>query len=364
MKVAVIGANGFIGTRLVECFHLGGGPEVTAVVRRPSSLALPARFSLAMRVADALDVDSLARALAGCDAVVHAALGDPAQIRKMPGILCRSAEMAGIRRVVYLSSASVHGQNAPVGTNEDSPLHLGHPLAYNNAKVSAERAFFRECKQRGLDGYALRPSVVFGPRSHWLADIAGDLRSGRAWLINDGRGICNSIYVDNLVAAVRACLEAPEWSGGAYLVSDAETITWRDFYQALAEGIGADARAIRDVSHLPEFHASWAEQAKRAVAHPAVQLALPLVPHALKRGAKKILAALSAAPTPDSWAIPEPPKPQVTRELADLQACAWKLPSVRAEAVLGFAPPVSFAEGMRRTAAWWRFAHGEFRLAI
>jgi nucleoside-diphosphate-sugar epimerase len=364
MKVAVIGANGFIGTRLVECFHLGGGPEVTAVVRRPSSLALPARFSLDMRVADALDADSLARALAGCDAVVHAALGDPAQIRRMPVILCRSAEMAGIRRVVYLSSASVHGQNAPAGTTEETPLHVGHAHAYNNAKVVAERSFFRECKQLGLEGFALRPSLVFGPRSHWLADVAEDLRAGRAWLLNDGAGICNSIYVDNLVAAVRACLDARAEAAGAYLVGDAETVTWRGFYEALADGIGASPTAIQAVSKLPDFHSSWTEQARRMVSHPAVQLALPLVPYSLKRGAKKILAALSAAPAPDSWAIPEPPKPRVTRELADLQACAWKLPSARAEAALGFVPPVPFAEGMRRTAAWWRFAHGEFRLAI
>jgi nucleoside-diphosphate-sugar epimerase len=93
-------------------------------------------------------------------------------------------------------------------------------------------------------------------------------------------------------------------------------------------------------------------------------MALPLMPFSLKRSAKKILSALTAAPNPDSWAIPEAPKPHVTREMADLQACEWKLPSTRAQTELGFECPVTFTEGIRRTAAWWRFAHGEFRLAI
>jgi 2-alkyl-3-oxoalkanoate reductase len=364
MKVAVIGANGFIGTRILECFHLGGGPEVAAIVRRPSSLALPARFALDMRIADALDTDSLARGLQGCQAIVHVAIGDPEQIRRMPGVLCKAADMAGIQRIVYMSSASVHGQNAPVGSNEASRLHTNHALDYNNAKVTAERSFLKECRQRGLKGFALRPSVVFGPRSHWLSSLAEDLRAGRAWLLNDGRGICNSIYVDNLVAAVRACLSDGAGAGGAYLVGDAEVVTWRNFYRTLATEIGASVDAIQCVDHIPEFSTTWGERAGRITAHPAVQFALPFVPHSLKRGAKKILSALLAAPKPDSWAIPEAPKPHVTREMADLQACEWKLPSTLAQTELGFARPVTFSEGMRRTAAWWRFAHGEFRLAI
>jgi 2-alkyl-3-oxoalkanoate reductase len=364
MKVAVIGANGFIGTRLVECFHLGGGPEVAAIVRRPSSLALPARFALDMRVADALDADALARGLAGCQAIVHAALGDTDQIRRMPGVLCKAADMAGIRRVIYMSSASVHGQNAPRGSDEGTPLHTGHALEYNNAKVDAERSFMKECRKRGLQGFALRPSVVFGPRSHWLSSLAEDLRSGRAWLLNGGTGICNSIYVDNLVAAVRACLAAGDGAGGAYHVGDAEVVTWRDFYKALAIEIGASLDAVRDIEHVPDFPTTWSERAGRIKANAAVQLALPLVPYSVKRNAKKILSALMAPPKPDSWAIPKEPGPHVTREMADLQACEWKFSSTRAQAELGYVRAVSFAEGMRRTAAWWRFAHGDFRLAI
>ena len=63
MKVAIIGASGFIGTRLIEQYHLGRGPAVAAVVRQPSSLALPSRFAVETHLADGLDVDAMARAI-------------------------------------------------------------------------------------------------------------------------------------------------------------------------------------------------------------------------------------------------------------------------------------------------------------
>ena len=105
MKVAVIGASGFIGTRVIEQYHLGGGPTVAALVRQPSSLALPSRFGIETHLADALDVDAMARAMSGCSAVIHVALGDPAQIERMPAALCLAAaaaarqSAAGIRSI-------------------------------------------------------------------------------------------------------------------------------------------------------------------------------------------------------------------------------------------------------------------------
>ena len=75
LRVGVIGANGFVGSRLVEQWHLEDRVDVVPIVRRPEAAASVLRFGLDCRVADALDEHGLARALAGCDAVVHAAPG-------------------------------------------------------------------------------------------------------------------------------------------------------------------------------------------------------------------------------------------------------------------------------------------------
>lgn len=356
MKIAIIGANGFIGSRLVEHYHLTGLHEVVPVVRKATSLALPARFGLEWRIGDALDVVSLTEAIKGCDAVVHAALGDPLQIERMPSVLCASAAAAGASRVVYLSSASVHGQNIAQGTNENSPLHTSHSLPYNNAKVKAERSFLAEAKRHAVFAYALRPGVVYGPRSRWIADLARELRDGRAWLFQQGRGICNSIYVDNLVAAVSAALTAPDGAGEAFLVGDAETVTWADFYKAVCHGIGIPPETIREVESFPEFNRSLKERVDDVVAKPWMQAVLPAVPFRLKRATKSLLASFTPPAAIEAWSLPAQPGPAITEEMALLQQCRWKIPHDKATRLLGYQPAVPFNEAMRRSTAWLKFA--------
>jgi uncharacterized protein YbjT (DUF2867 family) len=65
LRVAVLGASGFIGSRVVEMFHLEGTAEVRPVVRGISSLAGPARFALDCRVADGFDRSALKESFSG-----------------------------------------------------------------------------------------------------------------------------------------------------------------------------------------------------------------------------------------------------------------------------------------------------------
>jgi nucleoside-diphosphate-sugar epimerase len=357
MKTAIVGANGFIGSRLTEIMHLGGRHTAVPVVRRPSALALPARFALDWRIADALDAGSLAAALEGCDAAVHTALGDPRQIEAMPSVLCAAAAAAGLGRVVYLSSAAVHGQCPPVGTTEDSPLHCRHAMEYNNAKVRAERAFVRGCARHGLAGFILRPGVVFGPRSRWIADVASELRQGRAWLIAGGSGICNSLYVDNLVEAITQALCAGTENAGAYFVGDAECVTWLEFYGAVAAALGIDAAEIHRLDEIPTFPRTMQHRIAQAISGRVAQTAMPVLPRAWKDLGKRLVGALAAAPSaPDGWRLRDAPRPNPTQELTLLQQCRWRFSSDRAALRLGYRPIVSFEVAMRRSLQWLAFA--------
>ncbi len=363
MKVALVGASGFIGTRILEKSILGGGPDLVAVVRRPASLALPARFALESHVADGLDIDGMARAFSGCQAVIHAAQGDPEQVERMPVALCLAAASAGVPRLIYLSSASVHGQNPTVGTDEAAELNPDQPFEPNRAKIRAELKFFAECQRHGLTGFALRPGIVYGPRSHWIADLASDLIDGRAWLYEGGRGICNAIYVDNLVAAINGCLHTTDDSAGVFLVGDEEKITWEQFYRAAALKLDVPFSTIQQLNRLPDFKRSWTDRAGAAAAHPLVQRLLPLIPHGLKRSARAVIEAAAPSPRADSWTLPSTPRPRLTEELALLQQCSWKFPYTRATQHLDYHPAVTFEEGIERSFAWWRFASGEFAFA-
>lgn len=356
MKVAIIGANGFIGSRMVEQFTLGGTHAVIPVVRRPSALALPARFDLPWALADALDPNALANAVRGSDAVVHCAIGDSRQIRLMPAALCEAAVAAGIKRVVYLSSASVHGQNLPLGATEDSPLHTRHLIEYNNAKVDAENSLFALGAKLGLEIYALRPSVVFGPRSTWIADALDDLRARKAWLYGNGSAVCNTIYVDNLIHAVSCALTAAGGAGQAYLLADAEPVTWRQFYTLIAESIGPDAVAgIHQVDQLPAFRKSLRDRLDHLLSARSVMQLMPAFPASLKRGVKGALAAIPPPATKDHWTLTEPPMPRIDHAMALLQQCRHRITSAKATTILGYRPPVRFEEGMRRSLLWAKY---------
>src|SRR5439155_25947513 len=132
-----LGASGFIGSRIVEKFYLSGRVEVWPIVRRAARLAGAARFSLNGGVADGFDRAALARSLAGCDAVIHAIAGDHRTIVATAEATYRAADDAGLKRMIYLSSASVHGQSPSPGTSEDTPLQRRQPIPYNRSKIQA-----------------------------------------------------------------------------------------------------------------------------------------------------------------------------------------------------------------------------------
>jgi nucleoside-diphosphate-sugar epimerase len=355
---AVIGASGFIGLRAVEGLHARDGVNIRPVVRAASSLAVLARRRLDWRIADPRDLPALAEALRGCPVCIHAALGDPAQIEQMATVAYLACAAAGVRRLVWLSSASVHGQDAAPGTDESSPLHDRHPLAYNNAKVRAERRLEHLARDGRVEIVRLRPGVVYGPRSRWITDAAADLRAGRAGWLDRGRGVCNAIHVDNLVHAIRLAATTSAAGGEAFLVGDAETVTWRDFLLPLAAHLGLPASAFAELPPseiIPERAAPLAALTRTRV----YQRLGDAVPDRAKRLVKGLAAAWPApAPARDAWTLPSPPAARLTLEQTLLQRCAWKLPHAKAARLLGYAPPVPFAAGLAASLEWLDFAEG------
>jgi nucleoside-diphosphate-sugar epimerase len=149
MRVAILGASGFIGSRTVEKFHLGGRFEGRAIVRSTARLAGTARFGIEGRVADAFDRAAVAAALAGCDVVIHAIAGDHRTIVETAEVTYRAAAEAGVKRMIYLSSASVHGQSPVPGTDETSPLQSRQPIRTIARKSKLKDAFLAPLLLRG-----------------------------------------------------------------------------------------------------------------------------------------------------------------------------------------------------------------------
>jgi nucleoside-diphosphate-sugar epimerase len=222
--------------------------------------------------------------------------------------------------MIYVSSAAI-GEGLPAGSkNDKTPPHHAPLAELAAAHASAERQILAECRAGGVAAYAVRTPLVYGPRCPLIADIATELRDEKAWLIGKGEGVFNGVYVDNLIAALRLCLKTKLPAGESFVVSDAETVTWRELYEAIARELDLAASRIRSV-----------DSAHTVAEDPR------LMTGGIHRPAVTLRAAFQESTT-------KPPLSSATKSL-------------------GYTPVVSFTEGIRLSCAWWRFAQGDFRVA-
>ena len=349
MRVAILGAGGFVGNRAVEMMHLGGRREVVPLVHRASALALAARFAIEGRIANALDPEAMRAAFSGCDAVVAAVAGPPATIVGMIEPLVTAARDAGVGRIVYLSSQMVHGYAPEPETNERSAFPRRRQSAYSRAKIAAEGKLRAMTAAAGVEVVILRPGIVYGPRSRWTGGIADELLAGDAFLLREEAGVCNAIYVDSLVAAIDLAIDSADAAGQALFVNDSDALAWADLIEAIADALKLTREAIARPT-LAEALAS-APSIIESRLMPSAKQAFRKLPRRLAHSLREV-RRVAQGPRASAG----PPRPQYSREMALLQTCAVRLPNDAAERLLGYRPAIDHKEAMRRSIAWLRFA--------
>ena len=90
-----------------------------------------------------------------------------------------------------------------------------------------------------LEAVILRPSTVYGPRStDVVGEIARAIRGGHMLLVDRGRAIAGLCYVENLIDAAVLALRHDAAPGQAFNVTDGLDVTWKQFTDGLADGLG------------------------------------------------------------------------------------------------------------------------------
>jgi nucleoside-diphosphate-sugar epimerase len=224
--VLVLGASGFIGSRVVAA--LSGGPTYRAIAAsRRSGLVLDATNPAAVR-----------DALVDMPFVINCVAGKPSTMVQSTQSLCDAGRGMPPRRIVHLSSMAVYGSATGLVREDQAPVA---PISgYGQAKLECER-IIRKYVDDGGDAIILRPTCVFGPGSpQWTQRLVSLLRAGRIGDLGAaGDGCCNLAFVDDLVVATVAALNTPGISGGAFNISSACDLTWNEFLVALGKAIGA-----------------------------------------------------------------------------------------------------------------------------
>lgn len=324
LQALVTGASGFIGGRLVERLALEEGVRVRAMLRSPEKAGRLKRLPLEIVEGNLLDVTSLRQAVSGCDLVFHCAAlvregGERDEflrtnVEGTQNILDVSSK-SGVRRFIHFSSVAVYGLNPPDGADESTPCQPCGNL-YCDTKIAAEQAVWNAYREAKLPVVVIRPANVYGPHSiPWTIRPIELVNSGQMILIDGGNGLCNYVFIDNLLDATLTATGRDDSLGQVYLVSDGTAVTWREFFGYYAAMAGKTR--IRSV---PEWVAR-------------------LIAFGMELGSK-----ISGKP------------PKITREAIRFLNRHARFSIEKATRELGYRPRISLQEGMKVTEAWLRAA--------
>ena len=248
LRCLVTGANGFIGSALVEQLQ-AGGQLVRGALRQPRSA--PGDW---VQVASLGGDTDWRQALQGCDVVVHTAarahvlrehLDDPLPELRRVNVdgtlaLAEQALAMRVRRFVFVSSIGVNGASCTSAFSE-SDLPAPHS-PYAQSKLEAEQGLLNLLQGQAMDLVIIRPVLVYA--AHAPGNFARLLRlvgSGQPLPLASLDNRRSMIALSNLVSLLEVCIHHPAAAGELFLAADDDAISTADLVRLLAQGMGRKA---------------------------------------------------------------------------------------------------------------------------
>ena len=309
MQVLVTGATGFVGSELVDRLDAAGMP-VRGAVRREGVASGSFEPVMVGSMDGATDWGD---ALAGVEAVAHLAArahvldepeADPLEAFRRVNVegtlrLARQAAEAGVRRFVFVSSIGVNGNETVRPFTEGDVPSPQEPYAVS--KREAEDGLRGLAADTGMELVIIRPPLVYGPGA------PGNFGSLLRW-VHKGvplplgavtRNRRSLVGLDNLVDLLVTCLEHPAAANRVFLAGDGEDLSTTDLLRRVAAAMDRRARL------------------------------LPVPPSLLRAGARAV------------------GRGEMARRLLD----SLQVDISHTRETLGWEPPVSVDEGLRRAVA-------------
>jgi nucleoside-diphosphate-sugar epimerase len=267
MKVFVAGATGALGKQLVPML-VRQGHEVTGMTRTPAKQDLIRSLGARPAVADALDPEAVAQAVAEAepDAVIH-------ELTELTGTFARNIDKAfattnrlrtegldhlltaakatGARRFIAQSFAGwpYEMSGGPVKTEED-PLQAHPPKPISKSVAAIRHVEDTVTQAEGLDGLALRYAGFYGTGTSLALDPPGAftelIQRRRVPIVGDGCGIWSLVHIADAAAATAAALTTG--GPGVYNVADDDPVPAGEFIPEIARIIGG-----KPPRHVPRW---------------------------------------------------------------------------------------------------------------
>jgi nucleoside-diphosphate-sugar epimerase len=264
--ILLTGATGFVG-RCLCAQLLAQGYSVRAVARHATTIQNVEVVSLG-------DIDSItdwSNSLKDIDSVIHLAArvhvmteisaDSLAEFRKVNVEstlrLATQAAEAGVKRFIFMSSIKVNGESSAVGkpfTEDDLPNPQD---AYGISKLEAELSLLKIAEQTGMEVVIIRPPLVYG--LNVKANFSSMLKAVKRGIPLPFGAIKNQrsfIYVENLVNFILTCIQHPLATDQIFLVSDGQDLSTTELLRESAFALGIKSRLLPVPQKLLEIIAS------------------------------------------------------------------------------------------------------------
>jgi uncharacterized protein YbjT (DUF2867 family) len=237
--ILVTGATGFIGPTVVRALRERDLP-VRALVRRPSgsSASTLASWGAELVQGDMTDAESVRRAVAGADVVVHLVAIRQGRAEDFQRVmeqgtrdLVAAARAAGVRRFVLMSA---------LGASEETK----DLVPYYHAKWEQEQAL----RGSGLEHVIFRPSFVFARDGGILPTFRKLARLTPVTpIIGSGAQRIQPIWIEDVAAYFVQSVDHAEAANRLFELGGPDPVSWNEFWERLKRALGMRRPSV----HVP-----------------------------------------------------------------------------------------------------------------
>ena len=234
--ILVTGASGFIGRHLVGEL-VSRGYDVAMLARQTSDISALQRTQSKVIYGDITHLRSLVEACEGIDAVVHLAAmtssGEGSDYEKS-----FQTNVVGCQNLIDACKLNQVSRIIHVSTQSDNSG------AYATTKRHAEVLF----RESGLNVTIVKPSLVYGSGDRGLFGSMTKFidRFPVIPIVGSGNYPMRPIYVGDVAQSIISCLEK-DGSGGEYLISGPEEVSYSQYLDSIAQAMGLTRKKV----HIP-----------------------------------------------------------------------------------------------------------------
>jgi len=370
--VLITGATGFIGGRLAEIL-LSRGVKVRCVVRNFGHATRIARMKPEIVPANLANAEHMDKAIAGVDYVIHCAHDMRSTAQNTTGLqnIVDACLKHKVRRLVYVSTFSVY-EPFPDGIVSEETRDGDRNWMYVRSKLEMEEFVLKAVRERKLPASIVQPTIVYGPFSKpWTNAPAENLIYGTVILPDRGEGLCNAVYIDDLVDGLMLAATHPGAIGERFIMSGPEPVTWGDFFETFAEALGTARPEYWPAEKISKSNQGLmrdiklvAQNPKRIIqiivrwpaARQALQSGLDNMPEPLKGLVMKHYFGSGGRRFGEVF-LPDPQALNLYRAKAHCD-------NEKARRLIGYHPRFDFASGMGPTRRYLEWAYGDVPRAV